>query len=87
MGMVELHADLLTILRCTADERFHGTLSVQDFCRWVSARKARVFLWFALTRWCDRYHVGWVAEAGSDFDFYNTKHEIVHSEEKKVRKT
>ncbi len=31
----------------------------------------------------DGYHVGWVADAGSDYDFYNTKHEIVHSEEKK----
>jgi hypothetical protein len=31
----------------------------------------------------DGYHVGWVADAGSDYDFYNTKHEIVHSEEKR----
>ena len=30
----------------------------------------------------DGYHVGWVKDAGSDYDFYNTKHEIVHTEEK-----
>jgi hypothetical protein len=27
----------------------------------------------------DGYHVGWCQNAGSDYDFYNTKHEIVHS--------
>jgi hypothetical protein len=27
----------------------------------------------------DGYHVGWCQQAGSDYDFYNTKHEILHS--------
>ena len=30
----------------------------------------------------DGYHVGWVQDAGSDYDFYSTKHEILHTEEK-----
>ena len=25
------------------------------------------------------YHVGWVMKVGSDYDFYNTKHDLVHS--------
>lgn len=28
------------------------------------------------------YHVGWCKDAGSDYDFYDTKHEILHSVEK-----
>lgn len=30
----------------------------------------------------DGYHVGWCSDAGADYDFYNTKHEILYSVDK-----